>query len=184
MADQTVTPIGPAAFEASFIRGIRSCVSMLEGTCDADEFYLQGTYRYGAPQNNVVRRALDEIMKRGDEIELTGFCAALTEVIRSRTMPATTRESSANTQTTASGCCGEGIERSWPMADENRAQTDGDSIDPVVARLFARKFPTVTLTQLTVLRMRPYGTSTAILTLSHLKARKRTYCGWDCSKAI
>lgn len=80
MADN-VTPIRPPALEASFIRGIRSCVAMLEGTRDADEFYLQATYRYGAPQSNVVRQALEEILRRGDDIELTGFCAALTEVI-------------------------------------------------------------------------------------------------------
>jgi hypothetical protein len=81
MAEFKVTPIRPPALEASFIRGIRGCVAMLEETRDADEFYLAATYRYGKPQMNVVRQALDEILKRGDDAELTGFCAALTEIV-------------------------------------------------------------------------------------------------------
>jgi hypothetical protein len=78
MAD--ITPIRPPAPEASFTRGIRSCVAMLESTCDNDEFFVQGHNRYGAPQNNIVRRTLDEILERGDDNELEGFCAVLTEV--------------------------------------------------------------------------------------------------------
>jgi hypothetical protein len=37
-------------------------------------------HRHGAPQNNIVRRTLDEILRRGDDSELEGFCAVLTEV--------------------------------------------------------------------------------------------------------
>jgi hypothetical protein len=80
MADN-VTPIRPPALEASFIRGIRSCVAMLESTTSGVEFGLQGTYRpRGAPQNNIVRQALDAILRRGNDRELEGFCALLTEI--------------------------------------------------------------------------------------------------------
>lgn len=80
MAKDNVTPIRPPDQAAAFIRGIRSCVDMLESTSDADEFWVQSTHRGGAPQNNVVRRALDEIRARGDSNELEGFCAVLTEI--------------------------------------------------------------------------------------------------------
>ena len=80
MTDTKVTPIRQPELEASFIRGIRDVIEMLESTCDSDEFFVQGTDRHGAPQNNVVRRALDEIVKRGDERELEGFCAVITEI--------------------------------------------------------------------------------------------------------
>src|ERR1700675_1966756 len=76
-----VIPIRPPAPEASFIRGIRTCVSMLEDVYDDDEFFVQGHYRYGAPQNNLVRRALGEILERGDGNELEGFCAVLMEIL-------------------------------------------------------------------------------------------------------
>jgi hypothetical protein len=79
MADLKITPIRPPAPEASFIRGIRACVEMLESTSDADEFWVQSTFR-GAPQNNAVRRALDRVLERGDSRELEGFCAVLTEI--------------------------------------------------------------------------------------------------------
>lgn len=78
MAD--VTPIRPPAPKMAFIRGIRRCVEMLEDMCDADEFHVQGTYRRGAPQNNLVRRMLEKILERGDDNELEGFCAVLTEI--------------------------------------------------------------------------------------------------------
>jgi hypothetical protein len=77
-----VTPIRPSpAHEASFIRGIRSCVAMLENTFDSDEFFVQGTHRRrGAQQNNIVRQTLDGILGRSDDSELEGFCAVLTEI--------------------------------------------------------------------------------------------------------
>lgn len=53
---------------------------MLESTCDSDEFFVQGTHRRGARQNNIARRTLGEILRRGDDSELEGFCAVLTEV--------------------------------------------------------------------------------------------------------
>jgi hypothetical protein len=80
MAKQKITPIRPPAPEASFIRGIRSCVAMLESTSDAEEFHTQSTFRRRAPQNNAVRRALAEVLERGDERELEGFCALITEI--------------------------------------------------------------------------------------------------------
>jgi len=80
MANVNVTPIRPPAREASFIGGIRGCVAMLESTCDSDEFFVQGTHRRGVRQNNIVRRTLDEILRRGDDSELEGFCAVLTEI--------------------------------------------------------------------------------------------------------
>jgi hypothetical protein len=80
MPNNNITPIRPPAREASFIRGIRSCVAMLEKTSDSDEFFVQGTHRHGARQNNIVRRTLDEILRRGEDNELEGFCAVLTEI--------------------------------------------------------------------------------------------------------
>lgn len=80
MSDDNVTPIRPPPHEASFLRGIRSCVAMLENMSDSDEFFVQGTHRRGARQNNIVRRTLDEILRRGENNELEGFCAVLTEI--------------------------------------------------------------------------------------------------------
>jgi hypothetical protein len=77
MAD--VTPMRPPATEQSFIRGIRACISMLEQTRNADEFFVQAIGRHG-PQNNVVRRAIGEVLERGDDRELEGFCAVLIEI--------------------------------------------------------------------------------------------------------
>ncbi len=53
---------------------------MLEPVCDSDDYFVQGTYRRAVPQNNVVRRALDEVLRRADDRELDGFCAVLTEI--------------------------------------------------------------------------------------------------------
>jgi hypothetical protein len=53
---------------------------MLEPACDSDEFLVTGADRHGAPQNNVVRRALEDVLRRGDDRELEGFCSALTEI--------------------------------------------------------------------------------------------------------
>jgi hypothetical protein len=80
MADKNVTPIRPAAHEASFVRGIRTCAEMLDSTCESDDFFVQATDRRGAPQNNVVRGTLAEILARGEDGELEGFCAVLTEI--------------------------------------------------------------------------------------------------------
>jgi hypothetical protein len=52
---------------------------MLETTRDADHYFVQSTFRRGVAQNNVVRRTLGEIVARGDDRELEGFCAVLTE---------------------------------------------------------------------------------------------------------
>jgi hypothetical protein len=72
---------GNLTFEASFNRGIRACVAMLEDM-DPDKCALVlSECRHGRPLVNSVLTALDEVVGRGDRIELAGFCAGLTEVI-------------------------------------------------------------------------------------------------------
>jgi hypothetical protein len=71
--------------QASFIRGIRVVVRLLE-TINLDECTLvSSNSRWvecnGAAQRNSVLEALTEVMARGDEHELEGFCAALTEAL-------------------------------------------------------------------------------------------------------
>jgi hypothetical protein len=70
----------------SFVRGLRVCVEMLGGM-EVDECAIAGVSvpftRRGRPQDNAVRRTLDEVLKRADPNELDGFCAALSDIVAS-----------------------------------------------------------------------------------------------------
>lgn len=72
------------AAEVSFLRGIRRCAGMLNGSnCqDNGEFELvYSNCREGKPQNNVVHTEIGRILADGDLIELEGFSAALTNTL-------------------------------------------------------------------------------------------------------
>jgi hypothetical protein len=66
-----------------FARGLRTCVDMLE-SMEMDECTIAGVtvlwVREDRPQDNAVRRTLDQVLLRGDPDELEGFCAALTDL--------------------------------------------------------------------------------------------------------
>jgi hypothetical protein len=72
-----------ASQREGFARGLRTCVEMLE-SMEMDECTIAGVavlwVREGRPQDNAVRRALDQVLQRGDPDELEGFCAALTDL--------------------------------------------------------------------------------------------------------
>jgi hypothetical protein len=63
---------GPVA-ERSFLRGARGCLGVIREIGEKDEGILDGR-----PQRNEVLNCMDEILRRGDRLELVGFCAALT----------------------------------------------------------------------------------------------------------
>lgn len=65
--------------ECSFIRGIRTCSKMLEDM-DQNASALQSFTRIRRKQVNAVRHTLGQILMRGDDRELDGFCAALTDL--------------------------------------------------------------------------------------------------------
>lgn len=65
-----------------YARGLRTCVEMLENM-EMDECtlaFITTIVRNGRPQDNAVRRTLDQVLRRGDPDELEGFCAALTDL--------------------------------------------------------------------------------------------------------
>src|SRR5947209_4978727 len=74
-----------ARYSEGFARGLQTCANMLEAL-DMDECALVAVtedIREGRPQDNAVRRTLEEVLKRGNAEELDGFCAALTDVVAS-----------------------------------------------------------------------------------------------------
>jgi len=94
MATDSVQPNAAAAARlaaaasrrAAFVRGLRTCVEMLENM-DMDECAIAGISvpftRDGRPQDNAVRRVLGQVLERGSPYELEGFCAALSDIVAS-----------------------------------------------------------------------------------------------------
>jgi hypothetical protein len=72
-----------ASQREGYARGLRTRVEMLDNM-DMDECTIAGVtaafVRKGRPQDNAVRRTLDQVLLRGDPDELEEFCAALTDL--------------------------------------------------------------------------------------------------------